>query len=152
MEAVIRSARESDEQAAFNLIAELGYADLSFARFARTYQSVLENPAMMVFVAEANGDVVGLATVSLRPQLRLTADIFNIDEFVIADRARGQGTGRCFLEHLKGLAKQAGAGRLELETNRARASYRRGFYVKNGFTEADSAVMRIDYEPAQDAR
>jgi len=36
--------------------------------------------------------------------------------------------------------------RLELETNRARESYRRGFYIKNGFTEADSAVMRIEYE------
>lgn len=36
--------------------------------------------------------------------------------------------------------------RLELETNRARESYLRRFYVKNGFTEADSAVMRIDYD------
>ena len=56
-----------------------------------------------------NGEVVGLATVSFRPQLRLTADLFSIDEFVIADRVRGQGVGRRFLEHLKGVAKQAGA-------------------------------------------
>lgn len=152
MEVVIRSANDSDAEAAFKLIAELGYPDLSFARFARTYQSVLTNPAMMVFMAEASGEVVGLATISFRPQLRLRADLFSIDEFVIADRVRGQGVGRRFLEHLKGVAKQAGAKRLELETNRARASYRRGFYVKNGFTEADSAVMRIDYDLAEDPR
>jgi N-acetylglutamate synthase-like GNAT family acetyltransferase len=149
MEVVIRSANDSDAQAAFKLIAELGYADLSFARFTQTYRSVLENPAMMTFIAEVNGDVVGLATVSFRPQLRLAADLFSIDEFVIADSVRGQGVGRRFLEHLKCVANQAGAGRLELETNRARASYQRGFYVKNGFNEVDSAVMRIDYDLAQ---
>ena len=150
MEVVIRSANDSDAQAAFKLIAELGYPDLLFARFTQTFRSVLENPAMMTFIAEVNGEVVGLATVSFRPQLRLTADLFSIDEFVISDRVRGQGVGRRFLEHLKGVAKQAGARRLELETNRARASYRRGFYIKNGFTEADSAVMRIDYDLAND--
>jgi len=150
MEVVIRSANDSDVEAAFELIGELGYADLSFVRFTRTFRSVLENPGMMTFVAAANGDVVGLATISFRPQLRLTADLFSIDEFVIADRVRGQGVGRRFLEHLKGVAKQAGARRLELETNRARASYQRGFYVKNGFVEADSAVMRIDYDLAQE--
>ena len=42
MEVVIRSANDSDAQAAFKLIAELGYADLPFARFAQTYHSVLE--------------------------------------------------------------------------------------------------------------
>ena len=150
MEVIIRPATDFDAEAAFKLIAELGYADLSFARFTQTFRSVLENPGMMTFVAAANGDVVGLATISFRPQLRLTADLFSIDEFVIADRVRGQGVGRRFLEHLKGVAKQAGARRLELETNRARASYQRGFYVKNGFVEADSAVMRIDYDLAQE--
>lgn len=150
MEVVIRSANASDAEAAFKLIAELGYVDLPFGRFTQTFRSVLENPAMMTFIAELNRDAVGLATVSFRPQLRLTADLFSIDEFVIADLARGQGVGRRFLDHLKGVAKQAGAKRLELETNRARASYQRGFYVKNGFIEADSAVMRIDYDLAED--
>ena len=150
MEVVIRSATDSDAQAAFKLIAELGYRNLSFARFAPTYQSVLASAVTMTFIAEVNGDAVGLATISFRPQLRLAANLFSIDEFVIADRARGQGVGRRFLEHLKAVAKQAGAKRLELETNRARASYRRGFYVKNGFIEADSALMRIDYDPAQE--
>jgi GNAT superfamily N-acetyltransferase len=150
MEVVMRLANDSDAEAAFKLIAELGYADLSFVRFTQIFRSVLVNPAMMTFIAEVNADIVGLATISFRPQLRLTADLFSIDEFVIANRVRGQGVGRRFLEHLKDVAKQAGARRLELETNRARASYRRGFYVKNGFIEANSAVMRIDYDLAQE--
>jgi N-acetylglutamate synthase-like GNAT family acetyltransferase len=50
------------------------------------------------------------------------------------------------LEQAKGIARHSGCRRLELLTNRSRKSYRREFYVKNGFTEADSAVMRIEYE------
>jgi len=143
---LIRSATESDLQAAFRLMDELGYPDLSIARFAETYSSVQKHPAMTLIVAEDGGEIVGLASVSRRPQLRLTADLITIDELVVADSARGLGVGGALLEHVKAMAGNLGARRLELETNRARESYRRGFYIKNGFTEADSAVMRIEYE------
>ncbi len=144
---VIRPATESDIHAAFALMSELGYPDLSIARFAKTFSSVLANPAMTVIVAEDEpGRVVGLASISRRPQLRLAADLITIDELVVADRARGQGVGRAILEQVKTMAGNRSARRLELETNRARESYRRGFYIKNGFTEANSAVMRIEYE------
>lgn len=142
----IRPATESDLPAAFKLMAELGYPDLSIARFAEAYSSVQKHPAMTLIVAEEGGEVVGLASISLRPQLRLAADLITIDELVVADSARGLGVGRALLEHVKAMAATLGARRLELETNRARESYRRAFYIKNGFTEADSAVMRIEYE------
>ena len=144
---VIRSATESDARAAFRLMTDLGYPDLSMARFAKTYASVLKNPVMTLIVAEdEDGAVVGLASISRRPQLRLKADLITIDELVVAAHARDLGVGSALLEHAKELAEHSGAGRLELETNRGRESYRRQFYIKNGFTEADSAVMRIDYE------
>jgi len=143
---LIRPATESDLQAAFKLMVELGYPDLSIARFAETYSSVENHPAMTLIVAEVEGEVVGLASISRRPQLRLTADLITVDELVVSDSARGLGVGRALLEHVKAMAGRSGARRLELETNRARESYRRAFYIKNGFTEADSAVMRIEYE------
>jgi N-acetylglutamate synthase-like GNAT family acetyltransferase len=143
----IRQATESDQQAAFELMVELGYAELAPARFADTYYSVLADPAMILIVAEdENKEVIALASISNRPQLRLTGSLVTIDELVVADRARDRGIGRELLKAAEAMAKKLGARRLELETNRARESYRRGFYVKNGFTEADSAVMRIDYE------
>ncbi|HSQ20783.1 MAG TPA: GNAT family N-acetyltransferase, partial [Blastocatellia bacterium] len=145
-ELVIRSATESDVQAAYGLMAELGYPDLSMASFAKTYAAVLKNPAMTLIVAEdENGGIVGLASISRRPQLRLKADLVTIDELVVPAHARGLGVGSALLEHAKEIAENSGAGRLELETNRGRESYRRQFYIKNGFTEADSAVMRIEY-------
>ena len=147
MGTLIRLATENDVQAAFKLMAELGYPDLSLARFAETYHAVLDHPTMLLVLAEdKDGEVIGLASISNRPQLRLTGNLIMIDEFVIADDARGKGVGRELLNAAIAMAKKPGARRLELETNRARESYRREFYVKNGFIEADSAVMRIDYE------
>lgn len=141
----IRPATEQDVQSAIRLMAQLGYPDLSLSKFVETYHSVLRHPAMTVIVCEGeDGEVIGLATISQRPQLRLTADLITIDEFVIADNARGRGVGRALLDHIRVMARKAGACRLELNTNRARESYRRAFYIKNGFTEADSAVMRIE--------
>ena len=147
---LIRPAIESDLHAAFKLMAELGYPDLTIARFAEIYSSVQKHPAMTLIVAEDDGEVVGLASISRRPQLRLASDLITIDELVVADNARGVGLGRALLEHVKAMAGSSGARRLELETNRARESYRRRFYVKNGFTEADSAVMRIEYDLPDD--
>lgn len=144
---LIRPSTESDVQAAFKLMAELGYPDLSLERFAETYHSVLRHPAMTLIIAEDDdGEVLGLASISRRPQLRLTADLITIDELVVANSARGRGVGHVLLEHVKTMAKKTGARRLELETNRVRESYRRAFYIKNGFIEANSAVMRIDYD------
>lgn len=134
-------------RAVFELMAELGYHDLSPSRFAATYDLVLKHPAMKVIIAEAeDGRIPGMASVTVRPQLRLTANLITIDELVVAAAARGRGVGRALLDHVKAIAVDASAGRLELETNRARESYRREFYIKNGFAEANSAVMRIDYD------
>jgi N-acetylglutamate synthase-like GNAT family acetyltransferase len=149
---LVRLATESDVQAAYKLMAELGYPELSLPRFIETYHSTLKHPAMTLLVAEeSDGEIVGLATISRRPQLRLTANLLTIDELVVADHARGRGVGRALLDQVKAIARNSGTARLELETSRARESYRRDFYIKNGFVEADSAVMRIDYGIPQDS-
>ena len=143
---LIRPANATDLQSAFNLMSELGYPGLSLPRFTKAYHAVVENPAMFLLVAEdSNGEIIGLASMTNRPQLRLTGNLVTLDELVVADHARGRGVGKKLLETAEAMARKLGARRFELETNRARESYRRGFYIKNGFTEADSAVMRIDY-------
>ncbi len=147
MGTLIRLATENDVQAAFKLMTDLGYPDVELARFAETYHAVLEHPTMLLIVAEdENENVIGLATISNRPQLRLTGNLVTIDEFVVAADARGKGVGRELLKGAIAMAKKLGARRVELESSRERESYRREFYIKNGFIEADSAVMRIDYE------
>ena len=146
-EFIIRAAVEADADALYGLITALGYPQLSRAEFGETFAAVLRHPEMILLVAEAaSGRVVGLASISHRPQLRLAGTLATIDELVVADEMRGCGVGKALLEEAKRAASRLKARRLELETNRARDSYRRQFYIKNGFFEADSAVMRIDLE------
>jgi GNAT superfamily N-acetyltransferase len=144
----IRLARPEDGNSVYQMMAELGYASLERGRFDRAFQTVLDRSDVWVLVAEdvQSRRMLGLASMSERPQLRLAGILVTIDEFVIREDARGRGVGKALLEEAKRRARALGARRLQLDTNRGRESYRRGFYVKNDFIEADSAVMRMELE------
>jgi len=139
---VLRLARAEDRASVHALIEELGYTDLPKDAFARGYAAVLADAAQQVWLAEIEGVVVGLMSLSTRPQVRLAGPILTVDELVVTERARGEGVGGELIELAKGEALRLGARRLELETARGRPSYARRFYPKNGFVEVDSAIMR----------
>jgi GNAT superfamily N-acetyltransferase len=139
---VLRPAVDADAESARTLIRELGYGGLDEQTFSRSFASVLADPTQHAWVAEKDGHVVGLMSLSVRPQLRLGGCIVTIDEIVVTEHARGEGIGSRLLEFAKAEATRVGARRLELHTARRRPSYARGFYAKNGFTEVDSAVLR----------
>jgi GNAT superfamily N-acetyltransferase len=143
----VRLAVANDRDVIYALIAELGYPDVDRSRFDVTFDALLKRSDLWVLIAEdkANRKVLGLASMSERPQLRLGASLVTIDEFVISGAARGRGVGALLLAEAKSCAVARGAKRLQLDTNRQRESYRRGFYLKNGFSEADSAVMRLEF-------
>lgn len=141
---MIRRAELSDAAAVHALVGELGYAGLDRAEFDAGFAEVLRAPGQEVWVAELGTPpaVVGLLAMTHKPQLRLAGALLTIDEIVVAESARGAGIGGRLMEHAKVAALRVGARRVELHTQRARASYERGFYVKNGFVEMDAAVMR----------
>jgi GNAT superfamily N-acetyltransferase len=141
----IRRAQESDTPSVYALIVALGYPHLSKSEFEAIFKTVLSHSETIVLLAEnETGQSIGLMTLSHRPQLRLAGTILCIDELVVADEARGLGVGHALLTQARQIAIKLNAKRIELHTNRARESYRRQFYVKNGFTEANSALMRLE--------
>ncbi len=139
---VVRPAVDADAESARALIRELGYGGLDAQTFSRGFAAVLADSTQRAWVAEKDGQVVGLMSLSVRPQLRLGGSIVTIDEIVVTEHARGKGIGTRLLEFAKAEAARVGARRLELHTARRLPSYARGFYTRNGFTEIDSAVMR----------
>ena len=144
MSITIRNATPADLDSALRLIEELGYPGIGRASFAGVFKTVLNHSEMTLLLAEdSSGRAVGLASISHRPQLRLAGILVSLDELVVADEVRGQGVGRLLLDRVKSIAQTLGANRVELETNRARVSYQRSFYLKNGFVEVDSAVLRF---------
>lgn len=141
---MIRAARQDDAPHALALLRELGYTALDEARFAITFERVLAHAEMRAWIAEDGGRVVGLATLSCRPQLRLGGLIATVDELVVTAGARGRGVGAALLAAARDEAARLGASRLELVTNKRREAYARAFYPKNGFREVESAVMRVE--------
>ncbi|MBI3654293.1 MAG: GNAT family N-acetyltransferase [Acidobacteria bacterium] len=141
----IRRATAKDVEKAFELIQALGYTHLDGEAFKRVFKELLQHQDALILLAEhSDGRALGLMTLSQRPQLRLLGNLVCIDELVVADAARGLGIGGALLQEAKAFATTIGAQRLELNTRRSRESYRRAFYVKNGFSEADSAIMRLE--------
>jgi GNAT superfamily N-acetyltransferase len=138
----LRRATRDDTDAARALLEELGYAFADEPTFARGFAAVLADSAQAVWLATGKGTVLGLMSMSSRPQVRLAGVIVTIDELVVHELARGQGVGASLLELAREESVRLGARRVELLTARSRESYARGFYVKNGFAEAPSAVMR----------
>jgi N-acetylglutamate synthase-like GNAT family acetyltransferase len=149
-EVSLRRADANDCDAARVLIGELGYGGHDRETFARGFTAALADAAQAVFVAERDTKVVGLLTISWRPQVRLAGLVVSIDELVVTEGARGLGIGARLLDVAKSEATRLGARRTELHTQRTRVSYTRGFYAKHGFVEIDSAVMR--WEGAMNAR
>jgi len=141
----IRHATLGDLHSAASLLRDLGYLDLEPALLATTFRSVVQHPEMVIVLAETSDlGVVGLMSISWRPQLRLAGPIATIDELVVAERARGLGVGAVLIRAARAEAARLGARRLELVTNRDRESYRRQFYVKQGFFESNHALMRVE--------
>lgn len=140
---IVRRALAEDRETVRALLVALGYAHLADdAGFEATFAAVLADPARGVWLAERGGEVLGLVTTMVQPQLRLAGVQLTIEELVVHERARGTGVGRALVAHAQEEARRVGARRVELTTNRTRPVYLRGFYPSCGFTEASSAVMR----------
>lgn len=138
----LRAARRGDAEAIRQLVTELGYSD---AADAQTVAWVISHPEMEIFIAADQMDkAVGLLTLSHRPQLRMKGRIATIDELVVAKAWQRKGVGKALVMKALERAKVLGVRRLELTTHRSRGEMVRDFYVGCGFTEADSAVMRMD--------
>jgi N-acetylglutamate synthase-like GNAT family acetyltransferase len=141
-ELALRKATSSDVASARALAREFGYVELDELVFAQTFRAVLDDPSQQVWLAEQKGSIAGLMSLTTKPQIRLAGFVVTIDELVVTEASRGEGVGTKLLDLANTEALRVRARRLELHTARGRPSYERGFYVKNGFTEVDSAVMR----------
>src|SRR5262249_29738652 len=66
----VRSASLQDGVAVLSLLEEVGYYPEPLS-FAKTFRKTISDPHFLVRVAEADGRIVGMATLSLRYQLGL---------------------------------------------------------------------------------
>src|SRR5262249_31046471 len=99
-----------DGVAVLSLLEEVGYYPEPLS-FAKTFRKTISDPHFLVRVAEADGRIVGVATLSLRYQLGLGGLLACLDELAVAPRAPN-GADRALLQATVGRARALGAVRV----------------------------------------
>lgn len=141
----IRAATENDINAVVALIGDLGYPMIIDERYKRVFQDLIKSSSAGVLLLEhESGEICGLLTYSVRYRFSMRGATCEIEEYLVSEKWRGQGFGKKLLAHVKTIAQQKGATRLTLEVSKKRESYRRRFFVKNGFAESDAILFSMD--------
>lgn len=98
-------------------------------------EEMIEKQAL--FVAEKDGEVVGVMSIMLRhveSPTQVTRDVIFVDSLAVDEKHRGQGIGHAFFDFLKKWKEEIGADGIELQVN-ARNEKAYQMYKDYGFTE-----------------
>lgn len=144
--ATVRPAAEADLPALVDLLGRLFALEADFepdpARQEAGLRLMLADPERRaVLVAERGGRVTGMATVQLVVSTAEGAPSAWVEDLVVAEPERGQGTGRALLEALAAWAARRGATRWQLlvdEENRPA----HGFYRRLGWRPTQLRALR----------
>ncbi|MCX7965096.1 MAG: GNAT family N-acetyltransferase [Syntrophorhabdaceae bacterium] len=145
----IRDAHLDDMDIIIELFGDLNYEIHNTDGFRRLFEIMVEERNTWgLFVADnlEKQEPVGFVSVNIRPCLRLEGLMASIEELVVKKEFRGMGIGSMLLEKAISFANEHYCKRIEVLSSTWRESYKREFYIKNGFIEHSSAVFRINKE------
>ena len=112
----VRPASLQDGVAVLGLLEDVGYYPEPIA-FAKTFRKTLTDPHFLVRVAEVDsGQIVGVATLSLRYQIGLGGLLACLDELAIRPDAP-KNADRALLQATVGRARSLGAVRIDKNAN-----------------------------------
>jgi predicted N-acetyltransferase YhbS len=114
----VRAACLQDGLSVLNLLEEIGYYPEPIS-FAKTYRKTLSDPHFLVRVAEVDGKVVGVASLSMRYQLGLGGLVATLDELAVSAEAE-KGVDRALMQATVGKARALGARRVVIQANEGR--------------------------------
>jgi predicted N-acetyltransferase YhbS len=112
----IRPASLQDGVAVLQLLEDVGYYPEPIS-FAQTYRKTLANPHFLVRVAEAEGKIVGMGTLSLRYQLGLGGLLACLDELAVAPGPDAPKVEKALMQATVGKARSLGARRVVVRAN-----------------------------------
>ena len=138
----MRKAEEADVETVLRLVAQLdddasdsSKAALSASEATRILRRMATYPNYAVYLAEADGRVVGMFALLIMDNLAHGGAPSAVVEDVCVDATmRGRGIGRAMMSFALGLARQNGCYKLALSSNSARARAHE-FYRSLGFAQ-----------------
>jgi ribosomal protein S18 acetylase RimI-like enzyme len=134
MDIIIREAESGDMSVIVRLIQELETAT-DRSPITETYvMQYLDSPTSMILLAETQGNVIGLLSYSLRPDLYHAANSCLIEEFVVHEPMRGKGVGSALLRELLSRLSSRDCAEVSLAVMPDNTGAIR-FYKRHGLTE-----------------
>ena len=117
----VREATTEDQEQVFDLLRQLmtsatAESPINQPSAAETYRQVIEEGKGTVLIAEENGKMLGLVTLSYPVAIRCGGIYSCIEEFIVTEQARGKGVGSKLLEAT--IKKATEKGSYELQVNR----------------------------------
>ena len=129
----LREARIADAGQIAELLGQLGYpADEDSVR--RRLERLGRSEADATWVAEADGELVGLVGIHVSQVLAYDGDAAKVSEIVVDDRYRRRGVGARLMEVAEDEARRRGCVVLFLTTAERRKDAH-AFYRRLGFEE-----------------
>lgn len=134
----VRRATVADFEGVAQLLAELGRPAITPENRGTTrgtWERHLARVETASIVAEQEGRIVGFLSLEFRDRLNHASPEAWIPDFIVTERARGQGIGRALLEAAFREATDRKAHRVTLESGHHRARAH-GVYLAAGMTDA----------------
>jgi ribosomal protein S18 acetylase RimI-like enzyme len=104
---------------------------------------LVEEPRARVLVAEGEeGDVVGMASLWIKPDLAHGDTVVEVPTLVVAEGARREGVGKLLMEEIQELAAENAANVIELVATPGNVPAR-NFYKSLGFVETDHVSLEF---------
>jgi GNAT superfamily N-acetyltransferase len=138
----IRLAHTTDAAAVNELLHQLGYAQDGTATTATRIQTWGDDPAGAAYVAEADGDLLGLVAVHICPLFERTSSQGRIVALVVSDQARGRGIGGQLVTAAESFATSRGCERMEV-TSADRRQDAHEFYRRCGYIDQTGRSSRF---------
>ena len=135
-DSVIREAMISDAEEVAELITELGYPTTSQAMRERLSR-ILTDPGYATFVAEMDGQVVGVAGAALSWYYEKDGLYSRLTVLAVSSTARGLGLGRQLVQVVESWSAAKGAFEVFVNSGlhrvEAHVFYERCGYARTGF-------------------
>ncbi len=143
MSVTVRLAKLEDQDRCSELLDVLSKAtsDPHEVFDSKTFRNLISNERGSLVVAEENGTVLGMASISFNLALRYNGEYCQLEELVVDKEARGKNVGGLLIEETIKLAKKRGCkeyGLYILESTK----HNQGFYEKYGFVKVGEEMRQ----------
>ena len=143
MSVTVRLAKLEDQNRCSELLEVLAKAtsDPHEVFDSKTFKNLISNERGSLVVAEENGTVLGMASISFNLALRYNGEYCQLEELVVDKEARGKNVGGLLIEETIKLAKKRGCkeyGLYILESTK----HNQGFYEKYGFVKVGEEMRQ----------